>query len=125
MTALIAGPGDPPNVPWGTNGPCAWPASATATVDTQAGPLAPAADTECFPVAVDPALIGYVAVTPANLGLDDDLVAHALHALGQFGDLTHREARILLDKWSRRDLLTDGQVTEVLAYYPPALKAAA
>jgi hypothetical protein len=67
----------------------------------------------------------HIDVTPANLGLDDDLVAHALHALSQFGDLTPSEARRLLSKWARRDQLTDGQVAEVLAYYPPTLRAVA
>ncbi|MGW3808820.1 hypothetical protein [Micromonospora sp. NPDC005113] len=64
-------------------------------------------------------------VTPANLGLDDDLVAHALHTLGQFGTNTLREAKVLLSMWERRDQLTDEQVTEVLAYYRPAPKAVA
>jgi hypothetical protein len=70
-----------------------------------------------------PRVTDHIDVTPANLGLDDDLVAHALHALSQFGDLTPSEARRLLSKWARRDQLTDGQVAEVLAYYPPTLRA--
>lgn len=121
--APTAGPGDPPTVPWGTNGPCAWPAS----TEPATAQLAPP-DTSCFPVATDPALIGRddaVAITPGTLGLDDDLVAHALYALGLFQVTTDRDARRLLAMWARRDELTDEQTAEVLAYYPPTLKAVA
>jgi hypothetical protein len=58
-------------------------------------------------------------VAPETLGLADDLVAQALHTLGQFGELNLHEARILLDKWARRDELSDEQHAEVLAYYRP------
>ena len=58
-------------------------------------------------------------VTPESAGVGDDLVAHALHALSLFGKHTHREAVLLLSMWARRDQLTDEQVAEVLAYYPP------
>ncbi|MGA4726261.1 hypothetical protein ACPB67_02475 [Micromonospora taraxaci] len=68
---------------------------------------------------------GHIDVTPATLGLDDDLVAHALHALSLFGTSTRREATTLLSMWARRDQLTVEQVAEVLAYYPPTVKAVA
>ena len=67
-------------------------------------------------------------LTPATLGLDGDLIGHALHALSAWCDdhAPDRAAR-LLSGWARVDELTDRQWAEVLAYYPgePALRGRA
>ncbi|WFE45337.1 hypothetical protein [Verrucosispora sp. WMMD1129] len=58
-------------------------------------------------------------LTPADLGLDSDIVAHALHHLSPYGDLTPAAAAQALGSWSRRDELESEDVLEVLRYYRP------
>lgn len=73
------------------------------------------------------AVVDHVDLTPELLGAGDDSVAHALHYLSRFGDLTYTGAAQHLSVWERRGELGPVQVAEVLAYYllAPPLQAVA
>ncbi|MDH6460155.1 hypothetical protein M2302_000306 [Micromonospora sp. A200] len=57
---------------------------------------------------------------PRDVGLDADPVAHALHHLAPYGDLTLAAAVKVLGAWPDSGKLTAPQVAQVLAYYRPA-----
>lgn len=85
--------------------------------DTTTGPMPLPAGIEGWSLGGRTLLDDPVDLTPEMLGVGDDPVAHALHYLAPYGDLTYTAAAQRLSVWERRGELGPVQVAEVLAYY--------